>query len=425
MPSPSPSPSSKKTKPSHPPPSSLPPPSSSTSAADQSDEDEDASFRWQTRAAINRLSVDAQRAYYEALFQSLFALSLPDDFHDFFGFLLTNHIARDGCSRCTETSLHLPCAESVLTVLPPTSTLAGISCCGPYDWVAGLFDAVERRRVKPWLHWRYFFDLPQLMTVYRAVADAKVDDADSAEGGWHCGYWRDAPTDAPSFLVASPNASPAYTVQGLTMYHAMHRHLLHLRNVSSKGPHASASHTALIDSTIGRLVAHGSAHDCEVLSASGHPTAPLRDAGYLARKRRVLAPTLNSLGFVCPYEPSTEVGFRPLPLTTKALQAMLQRMQREDDDGRAVNYAEWDGVQTLLTLAMDECDPGTVELFCMECFCTGAPAGISVVEGEISQGMRRAWEMMGGREGWRKCIAQSLKYRRRSHLSQLEVARKA
>ena len=401
-------------------------PSATREDREQSDEeDSQPDVPYQPLLTLNRLSPAQRRAHYQRLLPGMFGVSFPTDFFDFFDFLIDNHVERDGCTACTASTLTPACAASALTFLSASHHLPGLACCGVYDWLAGRFDGVDRSKVKPWLHWRHFFDLPQLLTTFRATGNSGGEAKEQEEeDGWHCGYWWDAPEDAPPFLVSAISSQPDYSVQGPTIYHAVHRRLLHLRNTASKSPH-TAEYISAMDDTTARLLAHAQSHGVAVLTPVGNPQPPLRHAAYLARKQRVLAPTLTSLGFVCPYDEKTEVGFRPLPISTKALQAMLTRMQREDDQGKAVNYAEWDGVQTLLTLAMDECDPGTVELFCSEAFCTNPPDGVRVVEGEISQGMRRAWEMMGGREGWRRCIAQQLKYRYRRTLSQIELASRA
>ena len=420
-------PPSKKLKPTPSKPLPIPPPIPRGDRPQSDEEDDTSDTPWQSLASLNRLHHSQRREYYGRLLQGMFGVGFPKDFYDFFDFLVVNHVKRDGCSACVGSMLSAGCAASALTLLPASADLQGVHCCGVCDWLAGLFDGVERSKLKPWLHWRYFFDLPQLMTTFRATSDAK--DGGGEEGkevdGWHCGYWRDAPKDSPPFLVSATASKPDYTVEGPTMYHAVHRHLLHLRNVASnpKQPSpAAAAYITAIDGITARLLSHAESHGVSVLTGAGNPKPPLRDPAYLARKQHVLAPTLTGLGFVCPYDAKTDVGFRPLPMSQKALQAMLQRMQKEDEGGGAVSYAEWDGVQTLLTLAMDECDPGTVELFCSEAFCTNPPDGVRVVEGEISQGMRRAWEMMGDREGWRRCIAQHLKYRYRKTLSQVDVA---
>ena len=404
--------------------SKAPDPSPTRHDSPQSDEEDNDALPYQPLSSLNRLAPKARASHHRALLKALYGLDLPPDFYSFFPFLLTNHIARDHCTHCTPDTLHPACAARALSIVDPCGPLHGLSCCGLYDWLAGVFDHVPLRRVKPWLHCRYFFDLPQLMTLYRAVRSPDAGEGGGVEADWHCGYWRDAPEDAPPFLVTAANTRPDYTVQGATVYHALHRHLLHLRNLASKGAHAHPPAAAALDAALTRLLSHARAEGVTVVTAMGAPQPPLKDPAYVARKARVLAPTLTGLGFVCPYDTATEVGFRPLPVGGKALQAMLRRMQREEDGGGAVDYTEWDGVQTLLTLAMDECDPGTVQLFCEEVFCSNPPEGVRVVEGEVSQGMRRAWEMMGGREGWRRCIAQHLKYRYRLTLSQAEVAAK-
>ena len=403
---------------------------------------------------LNTLTPTQRQQYYATLWQSLYRLAFPDELWWFREFLLELHISRTGCELCSVGGvLDGGCVDGVMRLVPCVDGVAGVECCGVLDWMCGRFDECDRRRVKPWLHWRYFYDLPELMTVYRAVTTMENEEGrevqeedekavEAAGGGWHCGYWRDAPEDEPPFLVSASNFHPVYTVQGRTIYHALHRHLLQLLNVSNKRDKGS-EHSRLIQSTIDQLLAHASSHHLTLTNSSGQPQPPLRDKAYLAREKRVLASTFTTLGFVCPYNPTTQVGFRPLPIDPPQLRAMLDRMERErlgsgsssgssgsGGSGGGVGYGEWDGVVTLLSLAMDECDPGTVVLFYQLCYCCEGPYGdgVRVVEGEVSRGMGSGYEMTGGVgrvEGWKKCISQQMKYRYRRLLSQVEVAKKS
>ena len=416
-----------------------------TEDVDQSDDDTDPSFTYQPLTTLNSYSSTQRHDYFTALSQSLYRISLPDELHSFRSFLIALHVRRSGCELCSaeEGVLTEGCVDAVMRVVPAVEGVAGVECCGVLDWLCGRFDDRDRRRVKPWLHWRYFYDLPELMTVYRAVttaedegSDGQQDDEKAVEavgGGWHCGHWRDAPEDEPPFLVSASNSHPVYTVQGRTIYHALHRHLLQLFNVSNTRDDGS-EHSRLIQSTIDQLLSHANSLHIKVTNASGQPQPPLRDKAYLARQKRVLAPTFTGLGFVCPYDPNTQVGFRPLPIEDVKLRSMVERMERERVAGggtrERVDYAEWDGVVTLLTLAMDECDPGAVLLFYQQIYsCEGPHSdGVRVVEGEVSQGMGSAYEMTGGDGrvlGWKRCIAQQMKYRYRRLLSQIDVAKQA
>ena len=411
--------------------------------AEQSDGDElDPPSAYQPLSSLNALSATQRHHHFTTLFQTLFHMAMPvEELDGFRSFLIGLHVRRSGCELCSvEGVLDEACVDAVMRLLPAVEEVAGVECCGVLDWMCGRFDGCDMRRVKPWLHWRYFYDLPELMTVYRAVTtehearDGHLEDEKAAEsvgGGWHCGYWRDAPEDEPPFLVSASNHHPVYTVQGRTIYHAAHRHLLQLLNVSTK--RKGSEHSRLIQSTIDALLDHASTHRVTLTNSSGQPQPPLRDKAYLARHKRVLAPTLTTLGFVCPYNPTTQVGFRPVPIEDAKLRAMVERMERERVSGggrERVAYGEWDGVVTLLSLAMDECDPGTVILFYQQIYCCEGPHGdgVRVVEGEVSQGMGSGYEMTGGEgrvQGWKQCIAQQMKYRYRRWLSQVDVAKRA
>jgi len=407
---------------------------------DQSDDDVDTTFTYQPLTTLNTLPPTDRRHYYAALFHSLYRMAMPvAELDGFRTFLIAVHILRSGCELCSAEQgvLDGGCVAAAMRLLPAVEGVAGVECCGVLDWMCGRFDECDRRRVKPWLHWRYFYDLPELMTAYRAVTtaddDGQTEDEKAAEAvgcGWHCGYWRDAPEDEPPFLVSASNYHPAYTVQGRTLYHAVHRHLLQLLNTSNRRD-KGGEHSRLIQSTIDQLLSHAASQHVTLANSSGQPQPPLRDKAYLARHKRILAPTATTLGFVCPYNPTTQVGFRPLPIEDAKLRAMLQRMERERLGGGsgAVGYGEWDGVVTLLSLAMDECDPGTVLLFYQQCYCSEGPYGdgVRVVEGEVSRGMGSGYEMTGGEgrvEGWKRCIGQQMKYRYRRLLSQVDVAKR-
>ena len=402
---------------------------------------------YQPLSVVNSLTAAERVEYWEGLLMSMYRLSFPEELYTFRSFLIAVHIPRSGCRRCTEDGvLDEGCVEAVMRLLPAVDGVAGMECCGVLDWLCGRFDGCDGRRVKPWLHWRYFYDLPELMTVYRAVTSSEEADSEeeqqqqeeddekaveAAGGGWHCGYWRDAPEDEPPFLVSASNYHPVYTVQGRTIYHAVHRHLLQLLNVSNRQD-KGGEHSRLIQATIDQLLKHAASHHIPLTTAAGQPQPPLRDKAYLARQKRVLAPTFTSLGFVCPYNADTQVGFRPLPIDDGKLRAMVERMERErvSKGGRErVGYGEWDGVVTLLSLAMDECDPGTVLLFYQQIYCCEGPDGdgVRVVEGEVSQGMGSGYEMTGGEGrlyGWKRCIGQQMKYRYRRLLSQVDVAKR-
>ena len=60
----------------------------------------------------------------------------------------------------------------------------GLELIGPFDFLAGQFDDVDESDITSYhLHWRYFYDPPEVVTVI------KGDDKE----GFHVGYYRLAP----------------------------------------------------------------------------------------------------------------------------------------------------------------------------------------------------------------------------------------
>ena len=59
--------------------------------------------------------------------------------------------------------------------------LLGLNLVGPYDVLSGAYDDIEDSNITSYhLHWRYFYDPPEFLTVIRG------DD----KTGYHMGYYR-------------------------------------------------------------------------------------------------------------------------------------------------------------------------------------------------------------------------------------------
>jgi hypothetical protein len=56
----------------------------------------------------------------------------------------------------------------------------GLQLVGPYDVIAGKFDGVDPNSVNYHLHWRYFYDPPELLTVFSG----------EEKSSFHMGYFR-------------------------------------------------------------------------------------------------------------------------------------------------------------------------------------------------------------------------------------------
>lgn len=70
----------------------------------------------------------------------------------------------------------------------------GLVLVGPYDALANKFCGLEEKDSEQYLlHWRYYYDLPEIQTV------AKGND----NTGYHIGYFRDSPDELPTFLASN------------------------------------------------------------------------------------------------------------------------------------------------------------------------------------------------------------------------------
>lgn len=70
----------------------------------------------------------------------------------------------------------------------------GLVLVGPYDVLANKFCNVKEKDPEQYLlHWRYYYDLPEIQTV------AKGSD----HTGYHIGYFRDSPDELPAFLASN------------------------------------------------------------------------------------------------------------------------------------------------------------------------------------------------------------------------------
>lgn len=101
--------------------------------------------------------------------KSRFLVEMPDDFYQFFTF-------------CQEIKPQNP-SEALKDI--------GLILVGPFDVLANKFKHVKKKSEDYLIHWRYFYDPPELQTVL------KGDD----RTGFHIGYFRDLPKEPPVFLV--------------------------------------------------------------------------------------------------------------------------------------------------------------------------------------------------------------------------------
>jgi hypothetical protein len=74
----------------------------------------------------------------------------------------------------------------------------GVDLVGAYDLLAGKFEDASIDASKYHLHWRYYFDPPEVLTIF-TTDRASSGGAD----GEHWGYFRDDPSQLPSAVVSN------------------------------------------------------------------------------------------------------------------------------------------------------------------------------------------------------------------------------
>jgi hypothetical protein len=137
-------------------------------AADESEDEPSSSVPSSSRG---------QREVWSKELQEKFAVPFGDDFFDLWDVARTLN------------------PEDPLQAFRPS---VGVDLVGAYDVLAGNFEDVTIDASKYHLHWRYYFDPPEVLTIFTA------DRASSGgSDGEHWGYFRDEPTELPSAVVSN------------------------------------------------------------------------------------------------------------------------------------------------------------------------------------------------------------------------------
>lgn len=134
---------------------------------------------------VRELEVDEARD----IIKSKFLIQMPDDFYEFWKF----------------------CKQ--LRHFDPVNAFKqhGLTLVGPYDVLAGKYSEYDSDETY-WLHWRYYYDPPEFITVL------KGDD----NSGYHIGYFRDVPGEHPVFLASNcANKDGRFTIMGDNIFAAV------------------------------------------------------------------------------------------------------------------------------------------------------------------------------------------------------------
>ena len=228
---------------------------------------------------------------------------------------------------CLEMNKDSPC--SALKEL-------GMELVGPFQVMASVIKEIPVNEIThDCMEHRYYFDPPEVMTVIQM---------DTVKGS-HIGYYTDHPLTQPNFIVLCPNKENCVIKPiGDNLFQAviqMHQN----------------SDSELIKS---------------LKEFATNRKIDLVPNAFKLRQKRVVADTFHGAGIVVPYDPSTELGYRPLNLTNTQLKTLLSQATTATDGKKRAD--KLDKLQELITcvqFANDEGDPGMGLELGIDLLCNG------------------------------------------------------
>nr|6TX1_A Chain A, Predicted protein [Nematostella vectensis]6TX1_B Chain B, Predicted protein [Nematostella vectensis] len=299
--------------------------------------------------------------------KEMFDAVMPEDFYDFWAF-------------CEELNPKNP-EDALMDTM-------GLQLVGPYDVLTGKLDGLSESSYH--LHWRYYYDPPEFMTVIRGNEDQ----------GFHIGYYRDEPQALPVFVASNKaKVSCEMSVIGENLFSALNTCITeNLKKIKDKSQQSSLKkmQTSLITKA-------------KELQYSLATTTP----AIKARNKKVNSKTLHKAGIVVPVN-AMDVGYRPLTVTDAELKKMLKTIT-ESENKSAKDKAS-DELQELLTFvqfANDEGDYGMGLELGLDLFCFGSKQ----FHNTILQLLPLAYQLLG-REKYAKIIQEHLENRDREKLSE-------
>lgn len=266
----------------------------------------------------------------EDIIKNLFLVNMPQDFYNFFEF----------CK-------HLDSSQPLKAL-----QVCGLKLVGPFDVLAGNKQLIEKENAV--CHWRYYYDPPEFQTVL------------SGEKGFHMGYWRDHPKEPPVFVASNNSHDCTFKIEAENIFGALHSYLKGY--IKTCDPFVKLKIPKLQNS----LNKWAEEHNITLEKT----TDAMR-----RRQKSVLTKTLHKVGMVVPYDPKTELGYRPL-IETEANLKKICKLIMDSSDQRERD-ALWDNLQPLITaanIANDECDFGNGLELGIDLFCLGSPVFHDTIE---------------------------------------------
>ncbi|XP_018573352.1 histone PARylation factor 1 [Anoplophora glabripennis] len=211
----------------------------------------------------------------------------------------------------------------------------GLKLVGPFDVLAGKFVNVNKSDEEYLLHWRYYYDPPEMQTVL------KGDD----KTGFHIGYFRDSPDESPIFLASNCAKKDGVLHQmGPNIFAAIN---MYLDDLKKTGDPFKKMHVDRMQSSIKK--------EAENLKVD----LTQRTDAIISREKKVVTRTFNKIGLVVPYNRKSQLGYRELALNNKDLNTLFTKLQNALPEQRPKYLAELQPVFTNASIAADECDFGT------------------------------------------------------------------
>ncbi|KAA0191786.1 hypothetical protein HAZT_HAZT000884 [Hyalella azteca] len=178
--------------------------------------------------------------------------------------------------------------------------------------------------------------------------------------GYHIGYFRDCPSEAPVFVASMSDVKPGLVSPlGDNVFDALR---VYCKEAEKKvDTFKKPAFSKLISQLEDAAKTHGFKLDSK--------TDAVRQ-----RKKKVVCRSFHGAGIVVPYDKETDVGYREIPETDANLRKMLQRVS--DAKNPAARSAAFATVQEVITnsqWATDEGDFGMGLELGMDLFLFGCP----------------------------------------------------
>nr|CAI5820192.1 unnamed protein product [Callosobruchus analis] len=256
---------------------------------------------------------DEQIKTYSKFIKDKFLIELPPDFYNFWKF----------CKKLNPNN--------------PLDALKGINLklVGSFDVLAGKFDNIKKADDDYLIHWRYFRDPPEFLTVL------KGDD----KTGYHIGYFHDSPEEVPILLASNESEKDGvFTIMGGNIFAAVS---LYIQNFKKTADPFKKMAIAKIETLLNK--------EADMLSLDmSRKTKAIAD-----REKRIVSRTMNKIGLVVPYDKKTQLGYRELAMNNKELKNIFDKLQSCIAEQREKYLSDLQLVLTYASIAADECDFGT------------------------------------------------------------------